>query len=259
MIRTLIIDDEIEARTALATTLSQFCPLIEVIGQGFNGKSGLDLIKQLKPELVFLDVEMPDLSGFDLLHQLEKIDFAIIFITAFNQYAVRAFEFSAVDYLLKPIDPPRLIRAIEKVKVYQTNKQTKEQYKLLLEIMQSKKVASLDNRITFSTQEAVIFVMLKDLIRIEADQNCSSVFVKGLPKKIFIAKHLKAYERLFQDIPFLFRVHRSHIVNLYHVKKFLREDGGYLLVTSHNNNAKEERIPVSNRIRDDLLVRLNNL
>lgn len=257
--RAIIIDDEVEAGDALRDSLQLYCPSIDIVGYGNNGKSGLELIRKIQPDLVFLDVEMPDLSGFEVLKTIGEINFALVFITAFNQYAIHAFEFSAIDYLLKPIDPPRLIEAIEKVQERHRLSQLEEQYTLLIEILQSKNPPSLNNRITFSTQEEIVFASLKDLIRIEAQHNCSSVFIKGLPKKITIAKHLKVYEQLFQNIPFMFRVHRGHIVNLYHVKKFIRKDGGYILVDSDQKEGKDIPIPVSNRQRDDLLERLARL
>ncbi|MBL7793811.1 MAG: response regulator [Saprospiraceae bacterium] len=256
--KAIIIDDEKEARDALRDTLYNYCPTIEVMGFATNGREGLNLIQEHNPDIVFLDVEMPDLSGFDVLNSLERIHFALIFVTAYNEYAVRAFEFSAIDYLLKPIDPPRLIEAIEKVRERQRLFQLEEQYKLLSDIIQAKRPPLLNNRITFSTQEEIIFVTLKDLIRIEADQNFSSVYVLGLPKRILIAHHLKYYERLFADLPFFFRVHRGHIVNLFYVRKFIREDGGYLLVRDQQSQ-EYHKIPVANRQREELLKRLSIL
>lgn len=257
--RTIIIDDETESRAALGDALSLYCPKVDVVGQGTNGEHGLRLIRELQPELVFLDVEMPDLSGFEVLRSLGEVDFALIFVTAFNQYAVQAFDCSAVDYLLKPVDPARLVRAVEKVHERNHLQQLKAQYEVLWETIQSKNTLSLNNRITFSTQEEIIFVALKDLIRIEADQNCCSVYVEGYPRRIFIARHLKFYERLFEDVFFLFRVHRSHIINLHYVQKFLREDGGYVLVPNPDSPDGLIRIPVANRLRDTVIDRLQSL
>ncbi len=257
--RTLIIDDELEARETLCSALASFCPALDIVGTASNGREGLNLINLYRPELVLLDVEMPDMNGFEVLESLDEVDFALIFVTAYNEYAVKAFDFSAVDYLLKPVEPSRLIHAVERVKQRRDLFQAKEQYDLLLETVRSKDHTVPNKRVTFRTQEEIVFAELRDLIRIEADENCCSVYVLGLQKKVFIAKHLKFYERLFREIPFIFRVHRSHIVNLYYVKKFLREDGGYLLLTGHPDTQSYERVPISNRLRDEILRRLEEL
>jgi len=257
--KAIIIDDEQDARIAVKKILKQHFPSVELIGEAENGTQGLVLIQSLHPELVLLDIELPDLDGFQILRKLDKIDFALVFITAFNKYAIKAFEFSAIDYILKPIDQNKFAKALIKAQERLHMHFVQEQYQLLLEIVSQKnKPNLLQQRISFSTIEGITYAVLKDIIRIEADQNCSSIYIKGLPSRIFIARNIGAYEEMFEEYNFMFRVHRSHLVNLHHVIQFSRETGGMLCVNQHNKDG-EVKIPVSNTRREELLIRLGRL
>lgn len=246
----LIIDDEAQARVALASLLRLYCPGVELAGMAESGAAGLEFIRQKKPGLVFLDIEMPDMDGFEVLRRLEKIDFALVFVTAYNRYAVRAFEFSAVDFLLKPVEAPRLIQAIHKASDQYRQQHTLEQYKLLLELVnQQGNPATLDHRIVFAMQNEIVFSWLRNLIWIDADTNMCYVKIADCDKPLHIARTIGDYEKQFEGYDNLMRVHRSNIVNLLHVKKFLREDSVLVMTDGL-------KVPVAANKREEVLKRL---
>lgn len=259
--KAILIEDESSARNLIKGILKSQFSSIELIGEADNGIQGLELIQTLHPDLVFMDIELPGLFGFQILERIEKIDFAVVFITAFNQYAIRAFEFSAIDYILKPVTSENLAKAIIRAQERQRLQVVQEQYELLLEVVKQKNPqSSLQQRVSFSTNKGISFVVLKDIIRIEAENNCCSIYVKGLPNRIFMTKNIGAYEEMFEDYFFMFRVSRGHIVNLYHVILFSREDGGMLSLPNHNND-KTVMIPVnkSHELRQELFERMKRL
>lgn len=257
--KAIIIDDEKDAREALSKLLKVNCQQVEIVGEAADGAEGVELIQQLKPDLVFLDVEMPHKDGFQVLEELGRIDFALIFATAYNKYAVQAFEFSTVAYLLKPINTIQLMSAVMKAQAFRRLQQLEEQYKLLLEIVKKQGTDSQYNhRICFSNQEEITFVAFKDLIRIEANGNSSSIYALGQSKRISVSKNIGEYFKLFKDIPFLFQTHRGHLVNLYHAKKIVRKDGGSLKVRNHNGE-DDISIPVTSDRREELLQRIEDL
>lgn len=248
----LIIDDEAQARDALAGLLKLYCPSIELTGMAGNGETGLELIRQKRPGIVFLDVEMPDMDGFEVLRRLEKLDFALVFVTAYNRHAVRAFEFSAVDFLLKPVDAARLIQAVHKASERQHKQHTLEQYQLLLELVnQQGNPVTLDHRIVFAMQNEIVFSWLRNLIWIDADTNMCYVKLADHDKTLHIARTIGDYEKQFEGYDNLMRVHRSNIVNLLHAKKYLREDGVLVMTDGL-------KVPVAANKREEVLKRLNN-
>jgi two-component system LytT family response regulator len=249
----VIIDDEKAARETLVNLVGQYCPALHIAGQASSGEEGLHLIQALKPDIVFLDIEMPGLNGFEVLQRLERMEFALIFVTAFNAYAERAFEFSALDFLPKPVDPMRLLRAVHKAGERQQQRTALGQYHLLLELIGMQGLPpALDHRIVFSTQTEIVFSWLRHIVHIRADGNSCWVKLFDQPKPLFIVKNIGEYERLFAPYAFLMRVHRSHLVNLVHVRKFLREECSLLLV-------EKEKVPVTPGKREDLLHRLHAL
>jgi two-component system, LytTR family, response regulator len=228
--RAVIIDDEKEARDVLKQLLKEHCPTIALIGEAADGEQGLELIRQQQPELVFLDVEMPGKDGFQVLEALEDINFALVFVTAYNQYAVRAFEFSASAYLLKPVDKDKLVRAVMEAQERHYLKHVKQTYALMQEILQSQHDnASHPSRIAFRNQDEIAFVKLDELVYIEGDRNTCLVYAFGQPKKIFVSKNIGFYERLFTDIPFMLRVHKKYLVNKNHAKKYVRASNTLLM------------------------------
>lgn len=246
-IRTIIIDDEERARETIKDMLQMYCTDVELIGEGANVLSGLEIIKKEKPDLVFLDIKMPDGTGFDLLNRIDEKRFALIFLTAFDEYAVQAFKFSAVDYLLKPLDPDELTDAIDRVK---ENLET-EQNRLgsLLENLNEIKKES--KKIVLKTAESIFLVSIQDIVRCEATGNYTKFYLVN-QKPVLVSRTLKEYDELLKDYKF-FRVHQSHLVNLEHIVRIDKADGGTLILSDNQN------CPISTRKKDALIKVLSEL
>jgi len=222
MLNAIIIDDEEDARRTLRAFIKQYCPQVDIIEEGTGVQDGYRKVLSLQPDLVFLDIQMDDGTGFDLLEKIRAPKFNLIFCTAFDEYAIKAFKFSAIDYLLKPIDPDELIEAVSKVK--KDDKSAQPRIESLIENRSQKEM----DRITLSSQEGLTFVNLENIRRLESDSNYTHFFLTT-GEKITVPKSLKEYE-LILPISKFFRTHQSHLVNLSYVKKFMREDGGYVLM-----------------------------
>jgi two-component system LytT family response regulator len=240
---TVIIDDEPDAVGFISTIIGEYCPDLEVSGTANNIKDGIQIIRDIKPELVFLDVEMSNGTGFDLLTHFPDKEFDVVFITAFNHYAIRAIKFSAIDYILKPININEFIKAVGKVIDKHRSDKFKgnENIEALLENIRS----SLPTRLVIPTSDGREYLNPKDIIRIEADRSYSWFFIRE-KRKILVSKHLKEYQDLLNDRNF-FRPHNSHLINLNYVKKYVRHDGGYIEMTDGS------QIPIS-RNRKDLFL-----
>ena len=209
MIKTIIIEDEINVRKALIKMLQVIEPSVKIIGETGYVKEALDLIITKKPALVFIDIELEDGTGFDFLKQLENIDFKIIFTTAYNQYAINAFKFSAIDYLLKPIDPTELQNAVKRA--ISTIKNEKE-HQELLEVLKNN-IEKKEQKIVLKTIEQRFVIPIKDIIRLEAD-GAYTLFITT-NQKIIISKNLKYYQDLLNDD--FVRCHQSHLINKKHI------------------------------------------
>ncbi|MBL7828892.1 MAG: response regulator transcription factor [Saprospiraceae bacterium] len=221
----IIIDDESQSREVLVGLLKLYCPEAKIIGIAENGLDGLELIRSLHPDLIFLDIEMPGMDGIQVVRQLEHPDQNIIFVTAHNQYAVQAFEMSAVDYLLKPVSGERLIQAVHKANIQHQSKIKQKQYELLLELIhQQNNPTTFDSRIAFSMMNEIVFSWIRNIIWIEAKTNMSFVKLSDHSKELYIAKSIGEYVKMLSKIPDLKLVHRSHLVNRNYVKRFLREE-----------------------------------
>jgi two-component system LytT family response regulator len=227
MIKALLIDDEVHCLDTLCMLLSDFCPDVHVMEQCMSAKKGLDAIEKLNPELVFLDIEMPFMNGFELLEQFKSIPFSVIFTTSYDQYAIKAIRFSALDYLLKPIDPKELVVAINKVKAHKSPPSA-EQFNMLMEQIQHKEKGF--TKIAVPTFDGYELIPIDQVLRCEADDNYSHVFLKN-KTKITACRTLKEVEEQLQDFPFFIRVHHSYIVNLNEVTKYVRGEGGYLVMS----------------------------
>jgi two-component system LytT family response regulator len=244
---TAIIDDEPDAVDFISSIILEYCPDLEVAGKAYNVRDGVSLINEIKPELVFLDVEMPNGTGFDLLSHFPKKNFDVVFITAFNHYAIQAIKFSAVDYILKPINITEFIEAVNKVVLKRSSNSSaaNENFEILLENLRT----SFPTRLVIPTSDGREYLNTKDIIRIEADRSYSWFFITD-KRKILVSKHLKEFQDLLNDRNF-FRPHNSHLINLEFVKKFVRQDGGYIVMTDGS------QIPVSRNRKDLFLAHMS--
>ena len=247
MLRVLIIDDEPNSAETLRLWLGHL-PRVEVIEVCTSAYEGLAAIESKQPDVVFLDIEMPHLNGFDLLASLPTINFSVVFTTAYNHYAIRAIRFSALDYLLKPIDPVELERAIDKARQHKEAQQTTQQYRVFFENLKNQSQSL--NKLALPTLEGLLFVQISEIIRCESDRNYTNFhFTSSRP--VLVSKNLGEFEELLIDYNF-FRVHNSHLVNLAHVRRYLRPEGGQLELTDGSV------IDVSRRRKDELLARLGH-
>lgn len=225
MINAVLIDDEKNALDVLEMQLLQFCKEVNIIATANSGQKGIEAIKKHQPDLVFLDIEMPHKNGFDVLAETKQYNYKVVFTTAYDQFAIRAFKFSAVDYLLKPIDIIELQQAVEKAKNKQENRHLDEKLKLLLSQLQYSK---LSTRIALPVGDGMQLTDPDEIIRFESDSNYTHIFlVSG--KKITLAKTLKEVEENTEGFPF-FRIHQSHLINLNHVLKYTRGEGAYVVM-----------------------------
>ena len=227
MIKTIIIDDEVHCQKTLTMLLEEFCPDVQLLEKCLSAKKGLEAIEKLHPDLVFLDIEMPVMNGFELLEQLTEIPFALIFTTSYDQYAHRAFRCSALDYLLKPIDPQELASAVKKVKD-RNNYPLAEQFQILLETIRGKTTGL--NKIAVPTSEGFELIPVNDVIYFEASDNYTHLFLKN-KSRVVVRRTLKEMEEQLIEFTFILRVHHSYLVNLNEVNKYVRGEGGYLVMS----------------------------
>jgi two-component system LytT family response regulator len=247
MIKALIIDDENRTRELIAKMITSFGFDIEAIPAGENVKSGIKAIEEIQPDIVFLDIQMPDGTGFDVLKSVKNKDFEVIFITAHEEFAIKAIKFSALDYLLKPIDPSELRAAVEKaIKAIDDKKEETQFDALQYNIQPNQK-----RRLVLKTQESVYVVELDEIIRCEADRNYTSFFLAG-GKKILVSKTLKEYETLLTGHNFL-RVQQSHLINLDYVDRYDKGNGGCVVMKDGSE------VPLSPAKRDIFFKILENL
>lgn len=239
----VIIDDEFEARNVLKTMLSKYVPEVSVIGEGTGVVSGLSAINNLQPDVVFLDVKMNDGTGFDLLQGLEQQNFKLIFTTAFDNFALKAFKYSAIDYLLKPINPEELKLAIDKLEV--KNIVTKEQVNIAHSFNQD----SSSDKIAFHTKSKIHIKKLEDIIHFKADGGYTDIFMID-DERLTTSKSLGDYDSILES-PKFFRVHHSYIINIQHVKMVLKDDGGSVVMSD------DSRVPISRRRKNELYSLLN--
>lgn len=246
MIKALIIDDVEKARIALKSDLKNYCPDVEILGEADGVESGLALIRSLKPSLIFLDIKMADGSGFDLLEKLRNDhlnSLQVIFTTAYDEFAIKAFKYSAIDYLLKPIDPDDLVQAVKKVKQTESTDFLKENLSVLLENM--KGLQSSSKRIALNSIDKVQIVNVSDIIQCESQRNYTLFYLLG-NKQVLVTRTLKEFEDMLESDGFL-RVHHSHLINLKHLKEFIKTDGGYAIMSDNS------QVPVSVRKREHLM------
>ena len=246
-LKTVIIDDEHDAVNFIGSIIGEYCPSLEVVGKAHNVLEGVAVITDKKPGLVFLDIEMPNGTGFDLLSHFPEKYFDVVFITAFNHYAIKAIKFSAVDYILKPININEFIEAVNRVVQKRMDKSPAgdESFRMLMENLKS----AHPTRLAIPTSDGMEYLNPKDIIRIEADRSYSWFHITG-NRKILVSKNLKEFQDLLSD-RYFFRSHNSHLINLKYVKKFIRRDGGYIEMLDG------EQIPISRNRKDLFLVHMS--
>jgi two-component system LytT family response regulator len=246
--KTLIIDDEIKATETLSLIINQYFQEIDIIGVYHSAEEGRAFLKLNKIDLLLLDINMPKESGFDFLRSLSSIDFKIIFITAYDQFAINAFEFSAIDYILKPVNIKRLGDALKRVKeLIPSSDMITERYNILLENSMTEK----PDKLAVSTQNGIFYLKISDIIRIEADINYSRIIINN-EKPVLVSKTLLDFENRLSNHGF-FRCHRSHLINLKHVTGYSKKEEG--LITMSNT----EKIRISYKLKDEFIEIMKRL
>jgi two-component system LytT family response regulator len=246
MIRTVLVDDEIGSVKVLERLLKESCPEISVVGRADGVETAFQLILETKPDLLFLDIEMTQGNAFDLLNRLQPISLQVIFVTAFDNYAVRAFRYSAVDYLLKPVDMDDLRRAVDKISAKPDHTDFSNQMKVLLQNVET--LQASQQKMAVPTLMGLQFVAIRDIIRFEAKGAYTSIFLcEG--EEVLATRNIREYEDLLPAGSFC-RIHNSHIINLQRIKKYYKGRGGYVVMEDGSS------IEVAIRRREEFLQRL---
>ena len=248
MIRAIIIDDEPHAVGLLALRLAQNCPQVEIVASCTNSHQGIKAIMEQRADVVFLDIEMPQLNGFQVLEAVSDIQFSLVFVTAYDKFAVKAFRYSAVDYLLKPIDTRELIQAVERV---EKDRNTSSEQVHHLKQQLSNREKSFPDRIALPYQNGVAFVDMKEVVYCEADNNHTKFYLSAGQYHL-ATKSLRDIQELLEERGFL-RVHRQYLINLSHISKFVKGEGSYLVMSN------QKTIPVSRMQKDRLLEQFGHL
>lgn len=249
MINAIIVEDEMRSRETLAGLLKLYCKNVNIVAEADGVQSGIEAIVNHKPDVLFLDIQMPDGSGFKLLESLKTIDFDIIFTTAYDQFAIKAIKFSAIDYLLKPIFPDDLVAAVKKAEDRLSSRNTQKNVEVLLENI--KKPENQLPKIVLATSERINVVKVEDILRCESD-NYYTLFCFTNGTTLLVSKTLKENEELLKEYNFI-RPHKSHLINVMYIKSFNKRDGGNILMTDGS------LIPVSRRKKEKILEIINNL
>lgn len=249
-IKTIIIDDESNGRDILQALLEKFCPSVEIAAVAESAGQGKQLIEQHKPQLVFLDINMPGMNGFELLEQFGAPDFEVVFVTAHDNYALKAFKFSAIDYVLKPIDLDDLKNAVKKAEEKLAAKsRPKERYTEFFHNI--KNMQNPFDKLGLATRDGLIFIKISDIIRCESDVNYTWFFLEG-GEKILASKTLKEFEEMLDEYNF-YRIHKSHLVNLSHLKRYVKGEGGSVIMSDNSE------VEVSRRNKEGLMKRLQQI
>ncbi|MGG9964155.1 LytR/AlgR family response regulator transcription factor [Ferruginibacter sp. SUN106] len=241
MLKAIIIDDEPDCVKLLALQLKMYCLQVEVVAACTSSTEALAQIKALQPDIVFMDIEMPVLNGFQLLEKLGDINFSLIFVTAYDQFAVKAFRFNALDYLLKPIDGKELTNAV--AKAMQQKPGTQQLQSLKQQLHAGEKYQP--DKIALPYQNGVTFTEIKNVLYCEADNNYTRFYITG-GQQYIVSKTLGDIQEVLEERNFL-RVHRQYLVNLDHIKKYVRGEGNYLVMSN------DENIPVARNKKEKLI------
>lgn len=241
-ISAVIIDDEAHAIQSMAGLLSLYCPLVDVVGQASSVQQGIKVIRRSRPDLVFLDIHIGEENGFQLLEQLQNTSFQLIFTTAHSDYAIKAFRYHAIDYLLKPVDPGQLVEAVEKVREKNASRLETGHLENLFQSLQTRQL----KKITISSTKGFQFLEISEIVHVSGEGNYSTFHLKD-GEKVIASKNLKYYHELLPRALF-FRTHQSHLVNLAFVKMINTQEG-YIIELIDG-----AAVPLARRHKDDLLV-----
>lgn len=245
--KVVIVDDEASVRNSISAILSSEYPAVEVAATAASVEEGIKLIRKHRPDILFLDVEMPDGTGFDLLKKISSISFKVIFITAHQQYALDAIKVSALDFVLKPFNSDDICNAVDKAMQLINTEEEQLKLKTLLSNLENRKVMK---RIVLPTAESLHIVEIKDIIRAEADSNYTR-FLLSDSNRIMVSRTIKEFDSLLSGSGMV-RVHQSHLVNIAWVNRFVKRDGGYLLLKD------KTKIPVSQNLKKKVIQTINN-
>jgi two-component system LytT family response regulator len=249
MIKTIIVDDEPRGIGTLKNLLQEYCPQVKVIAECRSADEALEKIELLSPQLTFLDISLPGKNSFELLEELQAIPFEIIFVTAHNDFALQAFQYSAVDYLMKPIDEDLLVESVKRASVRINNKEISNNISALLHNIQTSH-SPRDMKICISSSRGFQVIDLKEILYCEASSNYTNFYLTS-GTLICTAKTILEYDELLADSSFV-RIHKSYLVNLLHVKEYLRGEGGSVVLS----NKKE--LEVSRRKKDEFLKKMKS-
>lgn len=251
--RAMLIDDEPSNLEFISNLINMYCPAVTVVGSFTDPFEGMAAILKQKPDVLLLDIEMPGLTGLELVRRLPAIDFEVIFVTAHNQYALKAIKLSALDFILKPVSPSELEVALAKAAQKLKDKRTLEQLRVLTGLLnQSKNLKSnQEHKIALPTSDGLIYLEMSEVVRIKANGQYCEFFVQDRAP-LFICKNIGHYEESLEDYHFM-RVHRSDIINLHFVTEYIRNDGGFVRMKDGS------RVDISNNKKEELLERLNCL
>lgn len=242
MIKAIIIDDEVKGRSTLNLLIKRYLPHVQIIGEADGVESGLSLLALNPVDLIFLDIQMGDGTGFDFLEKVTEKNFEVIFVTAFDEYAIKAFQWSAVDYLLKPVEPELLISAVHKLQ--QDSTQLTSKIDALINNKSSLK------KVAIYTQTGVELINVDEIVRFEASSNYTILYLRS-KITIISTKTLKEYDEMLSESTF-FRVHKSHLINLNNVQRYVNGDGGFVIM----NDSSE--VEVARRRKESFLQILLN-
>lgn len=248
MIRCVIVEDEEIARNVLKSLLSQYCQDVMVCAEADDVESGKAMINAFRPDMVFLDIEMPGGGGFKLLNSIDNIDFEVVFITAYEQFAIKAIRHAALDYLLKPVDPKELVSAVEKVKDAKYKKTLKKQYDTLLKNLNPEQLTV--RKISLSTTDKIHLIEVDDIVRCESDNYYTIIHFKN-GTNMMVSKTLKEIEQKLEEFDFV-RTHKSHLVNIRCILNFIKDE----MVVLMSDGSK---VPVSKRKKENILGIINSL
>jgi two-component system, LytTR family, response regulator len=244
----LIIDDEAQQRSLTKNLLLTYFPDITIIGEADSLKKGIEAVRQYTPDLLLLDIDLGDGTGFDLLQHIKPINCQVIFITAYNDQAVRAFKFSALDYLLKPLDPEELVTAIQKAQQHYSANQQQTQLELLFEQIQQNGALK---KLILKDSDNIYIVEIANIIRLEAEKNYTTFFLADT-QQLVISKTMKEYEDILENKGF-FRCHQSHLINLNYLSRIDKRDGGMLVMKD------QSIIPLATRRKEALMQLLSKI